>query len=193
MANQQTVQSSRNPIASDVARYLLEKKGTLTGFQLQKLLYYCQAWSLVVEDKPLFMEEIRAYKHGPTVPSVSMQHQGKYYVHPSDIVGDSSMLSEADTAFIDTILLAYESLTGDQLEQLTHEEDPWLSSYNQCTSVDSSAVITKDSMRAYYSQLLTDSDEVQRRHHVPRFNHPKNIFVSASDFDWLKNYLDQEA
>ena len=53
MDNTQTIQPKK-PSASDVARYLLEKKGTLTVYQLQKLLYYCKAWSLVVDDRPLF-------------------------------------------------------------------------------------------------------------------------------------------
>lgn len=178
--------------ASDVAKYLLEKKGTLTGFQLQKLLYYCQAWSLAVDGKPLFVEEIKAYEHGPAVSDVSMQHRGKYHVHSSDIAGNSSALSESNKAFVDAVLRAYEDLSGDQLERLTHEEEPWRVSYNQRTSLYSSAVISKDLMRTYYSQLLTESDDVQRLHHVPYFDHPKNLFVSPNDFGWLESYLGQE-
>lgn len=178
--------------ASDVAKYLLEKKGTLTGFQLQKLLYYCQAWSLVVEGKPLFSDEIRAYEHGPVIPSVSMQHKGQVRVHPSDIAGDSLLLSEADAAFIDTVLNAYDGLTGDQLECLTHCEEPWLRCYNQRTSPSSSAVISHEAMREYYARLLIESDEEQQKHHVPHFDHPKRLYVSASDYAWLQDYLSDE-
>ena len=108
--------------------------------------FYCQAWSLVVNDKPLFPEEIRAYEHGPAVPSVSMQHQHQYYVHPSDIMGDSSMLSESDMAFVDVVLAAYDGMNGQQLENLTHSEDPWRSCFNQLTGINSSAVISHDDM-----------------------------------------------
>ena len=31
----------------DVAKYILEKEGKLSTMKLQKLCYYCQAWSLV--------------------------------------------------------------------------------------------------------------------------------------------------
>lgn len=191
MDNTQTIQLKK-PSASDVARYLLERKGTLTGYQLQKLLYYCQAWSLVVDDRPLFPEEVRAYEHGPAVPSVSMQHQHQYYVHPSDISGDSSMLSESDMAFIDVVLAAYDGMNGRQLENLTHSEDPWRSCFNQLTGINSSAVIPHELMRSYYARLLTSSDEEQRRHHVPNFNHPKKLYVTSSDYDWLLGYLDEE-
>ena len=191
MESPRTAQANR-PTASDIARYLLEKKGTLTGWQLQKLLYYCQAWSLVVENKPLFPEDIKAYEHGPAVPSVSMQHQSKYYVHPSDIIGDSSMLSESDTAFVDAVLAAYDGMTGEQLEALTHNEQPWRDCYNRLTSVSASAVISHDSMRAYYARLLASADDVQQRHHVPNFSHPRNLYVTSSDYDWLLEYLGTE-
>ena len=189
MESLQTTQVNKSS-ASDVAKYLLEKKGTLTGYQLQKLLYYCQAWSLVIENKPIFPEDIRAYEHGPTVPSVSMQHQHQFRVHPSDIAGDASVLSDLDTAFIDAVLAAYDGMTGDQLEALTHSEKPWSECYNRSTGTSSSAIISHDSMRVYYAQLLVSSDDVQRRHHVPSFNHPRNLYVTSSDYDWLLGYLE---
>jgi uncharacterized phage-associated protein len=191
MDNQKTIQSYQ-PTASDVAKYLLEKKGTLTGFQLQKLLYYCQAWSLTVEDKPLFAEDIRAFENGPDITSVSMQHQGRYYVHASNITGDSDKLSASERVFIDEVLDAYGKLTGDQLVELTHQEGPWRQAFNGHTSMSASAVISKDSMRAYYARLLTSSNEHQKRHHVPEFDLPKRMYVTSRDYDWLLSYLDEE-
>lgn len=34
-------------IIFDTARYILEKEGQMSTMKLQKLCYYCQAWSLV--------------------------------------------------------------------------------------------------------------------------------------------------
>lgn len=53
--------------AIDVASYILNEKGRLSGYQLQKLLYYCRAWCLVTQDRPLFEESVRAWEHGPVV------------------------------------------------------------------------------------------------------------------------------
>lgn len=186
-------QADMQATASDVARYLLEKRGTLTGYQLQKLLYYCQAWMLAVEGRPLFADEVKAYDHGPAVPSVSMQHQGLRIVHASDIRGKSSMVVDHERAFIDCVTSAYEGMSGDQLEQLTHEEDTWRNSYNSHTGVNSSAEISQDEMKAYYAKLLASSDEVQRHHHVPRFDAPKKLYVSSGDYEWLMDYLGEEA
>lgn len=182
----------RKASAADVARYLLEKKGTLTGFQLQKLLYYCQAWSLVIDREPLFSDEIKAYEHGPAVPNVSMQHKRMRYVHPYDIDGDASAVSEANAALIDAVLAAYDNMTGEELEALSHDESPWICCYNMSTGVNSSATITHDSMVSYYSKLLASTDETRRRHHVPEFDHPSNIYVVPSDYDWLQSYLGAE-
>ena len=49
----------------DVAKYILEKLGTLSTMKLQKLCYYCQAWSLVWDDTPLFDEKFEAWANGP--------------------------------------------------------------------------------------------------------------------------------
>lgn len=42
----------------DVASYILNEQGRLSVRRLQRLLYYCQAWCLVTQDRPLFLEHI---------------------------------------------------------------------------------------------------------------------------------------
>lgn len=44
--------------------------GRVSNSVLQKLLYFSQAWSLVIDGRPLFEEELKAWKYGPVVPSV---------------------------------------------------------------------------------------------------------------------------
>ena len=46
----------------DVAAYILKKQGPMTAMKLQKLVYYCQAWSLVWQSKPLFPNDIEAWQ-----------------------------------------------------------------------------------------------------------------------------------
>ena len=45
----------------DVAAYILDKRGKMSTWKLQKLCYYAQAWSLVWDEEPLFEENI---EHG---------------------------------------------------------------------------------------------------------------------------------
>lgn len=190
MSNQQSSEIIL-PRVADVAKYMLIKKGSLTGFELEKLLYYCQAWSLAIDRKPLFREEIHAYENGPVVKAVSMQHMGRRTVLPSSINGDVNALSDTDVALIDAVLEAYEGMTGDQLAQLSHEEEPWQVSFNGLNG-NAAAVIPSELIQSYYVHLLTASAADQQYHHVPRFDHPKNIYINQSDFDWLVSYLDEE-
>jgi uncharacterized phage-associated protein len=36
--------------AQDVAQFILERRGEMTAWKLQKLVYYSQAWSLVWDE-----------------------------------------------------------------------------------------------------------------------------------------------
>ncbi len=64
----------------DVSAYILQKKGAVTTWKLQKLVYYCQAWSLVWDDQPFFTEEIQAWINGPVCPALYEKHKGSYHV-----------------------------------------------------------------------------------------------------------------
>jgi hypothetical protein len=55
----------------DVAAYILEKKGEMSAWRLQKLVYYSQAWSLVWDERPLFDEPIQAWANGPVCLALS--------------------------------------------------------------------------------------------------------------------------
>lgn len=59
----------------DVAKYILEVKGTMSTMKLQKLCYYAQAWSLVWDDKPLFGEEFEAWANGPVCRELFLKTQ----------------------------------------------------------------------------------------------------------------------
>lgn len=42
----------------------------MTTMKLEKLTYYCQAWSLAWDDVPLFDEEFEAWANGPVCPQL---------------------------------------------------------------------------------------------------------------------------
>ena len=174
--------------AIDVAAYILNERGRLSGFQLQKLLFYCQAWCLVTQDRPLFTEEIRAWEHGLVVYEVARAHRGRRTVVITDIDGDPFALSAEDQIVIDAVLESYGSMTGDELAELTHSEDPWRDAFNGETGLASS-IISLDSILAYYSSLISGDSEVARQHHVPNFPVAPHMVVSEDDFAWISSVL----
>lgn len=138
----------------DVAKYILEKMGPLSTMKLQKLCYYCQAWSLVWDDKPLFDEEFHAWANGPVCKELFFHTQGKFSVSASDQPGDINAISENQKESIDIVLDYYGPHNAQWLSQLTHMEAPW----NQAregipNGVGSDNIITKESMAMYYGGL----------------------------------------
>ena len=148
--------------ASDVAAYVLQKQGRMSAWKLQKLLYYCQAWSLVWDSKPLFREKIKAWDNGPVVPQVYHEHRGKYTVLLGDVGGKPDGFSDDEIETMDMVLLYYGNKPGWWLSDLSHAEDPWKEARfmgERCD--DNSPEITHESMRSYYESVLDCSDATE--------------------------------
>lgn len=113
-----------NVTAHDVAKYIMEKRGPMTAMKLQKLLYYCQAWSLVWDEAPLYGERIEAWANGPIVPEIYREHRGMFEL-TNWPKGDPQKLSTAQKQTIDSVLKYYGDQTAQWLSELTHQEEPW--------------------------------------------------------------------
>jgi uncharacterized phage-associated protein len=109
----------------DVAAYIVEKFGVISAMKLQKLVYYCQAWSLVWEDRPLFAEKIEAWANGPVVPALYNYHRGQFQVSKL-AEGDARALGTDDRSTVDSVLAYYGDKSSQWLSDLTHSEDPWI-------------------------------------------------------------------
>lgn len=120
----------------DVTDYIIVKLDEasvgLNILKLQKLLYYVQAWRLALKDEPLFVGKFQAWVHGPVNRQVYdrfVDSHGMYdMLTARDIRADFdlSKINQDFRAHIDEILDAYASFSGPQLEQMTHEEPPWI-------------------------------------------------------------------
>ena len=138
--------------AKDVAAYILEKMGPMTTMKLQKLLYYCQAWSLVWDEKPLFHEEIEAWANGPVVREVFNEHRNMFTLDRES--GHPSKLSSVQIETVDNVLSYYGDKSSHWLSDLTHMEDPWKNARAGLAPGErSNRVISHASMMEYYSSL----------------------------------------
>jgi uncharacterized phage-associated protein len=93
----------------------------LTNLRLQKLLYYAQAWSLVIRESELFSEEICAWRHGPVVPEVNQTGDAV----PPESFADAPDLEAEEVAFVKSVWEAYNQYSALKLSRMTHEEMPW--------------------------------------------------------------------
>lgn len=129
--------------------------GEVTNLKLQKLLYYSQAWYLATVNEELFGERIEAWIHGPVVPSVFGSFKAfRWKVLP--VPAEEPDIEEGNGPFtirqhVAQIFDAYGHLSGSQLEDLTHREDPWKNARGGIPcDAPSNAIISHESMRVYY-------------------------------------------
>jgi uncharacterized phage-associated protein len=145
----------------DVAQYILEQRGSMTTWKLQKLVYYCQAWSLVWDDEPLFADDIEAWADGPVVRRLYDIHAGNFSI--SKIRGgDSSRLNETQRETIDAVLEAYGDKTPAWLRALAHSEAPWRDTRQRAGLSEGergNAVIPLDAMAEFYGGLSGQGQE----------------------------------
>lgn len=138
----------------DVAKYILERKGTMSTMKLQKLCYYAQAWSLVWDDVPLFSEDFEAWANGPVCRELFNKTKGKFSVSPEEETGGEGNLTDNEKDTIDQVLEHYGEQNAQWLSQLTHMENPWNEArVGVPAGVGCERVITKESMAIYYGGL----------------------------------------
>lgn len=141
--------------AFDVARYILNKRGSMSAMKLQKLVYYSQAWSLAWDDAPLFGNVIEAWANGPVVRDLYDAHRGKYQVEAAlfDELPKTELTPE-QVETIDVVLEAYGNKSPQWLSDQTHAEAPWKQARQGLSDGErGNNEISLESMAEYYSSL----------------------------------------
>ncbi len=152
---------------NDVCDFIIVKvagdeAAPLNLLKLQKLVYYAQAWHLAIHDKPLFEGRFQAWVHGPLNRALfdRFAAQKTLYsaVDTSDIQADFDMnrVPVESQRFLDTVLDEYAGLTGSQLEEMTHNEQPWIEArQGYRPSQRCEKEISQETMRRFYRQRMT--------------------------------------
>ena len=137
----------------DVAQYILCHQGKMTTMKLQKLVYYCQAWALVWDAKPLFSEQIQAWASGPVVPDLYNVHRGKFEID-SLSVGNQGKFKKYERETIDSVLSFYGGKQAQWLTDVSHLENPWKQARKgKKPGENSTREINHAAMVEYYSSL----------------------------------------
>ena len=150
--------------ALDVSRYIcdfqtMDASLNISHLKLQKLVFYCQAFHLAINDKPLFSEDVKAWALGPVVEEV--YHEYKLYgnsIIPSTETPEDDIetnLSGDEIATVSAVLSAYGHLSATALVEKTHRETPWKEAFKKGRGT----IIEQDVMRSYYKEFLTDEEE----------------------------------
>jgi len=139
----------------DVAKYILKSQGEMTTMKLQKLTYYCQAWSLAWDGMPLFDEEFQAWANGPVCFELFTEHKGMFVVNINLFRNlPDYVFTETQIETMDSVLSYYGDKPPQWLIELTHKENPWKQARADVPAGEhSSNIISKESMQEYYGGL----------------------------------------
>lgn len=143
--------------AQVVAAELRRRLPGLPTKKLHKLLYYCQGHHAAAFDEELFTESVSAWDMGPVVGQLWKAESAA--VSANEPVRVAS-LTEAQLNTIGYVVSRYGSLSGRDLEILSHNEAPWHDA-NLRRRAGASVRIPVAAMRDYFrSSADDDGDEV---------------------------------
>ncbi len=139
-----------------VIAYIFEKLEEVTPLMLQKLLYFIQGIYSALYGRPIFMEDCRAWIHGPVYPEVyDLFRDFKY--NPIDdarfalLEGTADALTDEERKVIDLVVNTFGMYGGKILERITHNEDPWKEARKGYgDSIPSSELLPKERIMRYY-------------------------------------------
>lgn len=167
----------------DVANYfliLLDKEAgdVITQLKLHKLLYFAQGFSLSILNKPLFKEEIEAWKHGPVVRELRKTFGDlKDGNIPTPGEMDFEIYSQQDKELIYKVHSVYGEHSASYLRNLTHKHVIWEKAYNNIED----NIITKDAIKRYFLSIYKD------RFSIHLSEEDKLAIINAED-EWWMNY-----
>jgi len=129
---------------------------------LEKLVYYAQAFHLVLKDEPLFPDEIEAWKWGPVVPSVYK----KYATYGADSIvlpmdGSLAAIGNGIETFLIQVIGFFCRHTAVNLSRATHLEAPWI----EAIQSDDTG-IRQSTLKAYYRSLMNEGEQALSRHEL---------------------------
>lgn len=141
----------------DVAKYFLSQNDeNMTHKKLQKLCYYAYSWHLALRKRPLFKEGFQAWVHGPVSPTLYSEY--KTYGWTPIPAETSPDFSEGEREILEEIYRTYGQFNGDELESLTHSEEPWIEARGNLAPYEPSQNdLDVNTIREYYSKLYEQS------------------------------------
>lgn len=143
-----------------IAEFFLSKK-ELTPKKLQKLVYYSYAWFIALNnddidhiDNSLFSEKPEAWVHGPVFPSLYNAYK-EYGWHEIPQKEEKVVFENDDVQnLLETIWEQFGKYSADELEAMTHNEDPWKKARQNISPISASNNKIDDQVIfCYYNDL----------------------------------------
>lgn len=145
---------------TDVADWFLLHEN-MSNKKIQKLCYYAEAWSLALLNQHIANNsEFEAWVHGPVNRTLYDRFKG-YGWHELKITNPEIVKERLEGLFtkeqlevLEAVWDTYGEYGADQLEALTHTEQPWLEQRTDLGQFESSSrTISCETMRNFYKSI----------------------------------------
>lgn len=152
-----------------IANFILDecdaKDLGVTNLALQKLVYFCHAWSLVKLHRPLLKHQFEAWQYGPVLqylyrdfkvfdrqPITIRAKKLNPLNGKSEVVGYA--LDEQTSELLKRVISYYGELSAGALVDLSHEEGgPWDAVWRHEGAINPGMKIDDELIRGYYSKV----------------------------------------
>lgn len=147
---------------TDVADWFLLKQ-SMSNKKIQKLCYYAQAWCLAKLGYPIAKDaQFQAWVHGPVSMVLYKRFKGfgwrelKIVDEDIDMVKErlSKVFNAEQQDILESVWETYGEYGADELEALTHQEQPWLEQRKGLSKFENcNKVISEETMKNYYRSI----------------------------------------
>ncbi|MBK3698576.1 Panacea domain-containing protein [Listeria monocytogenes] len=126
---------------------------SMTPKKLQKMLYYAYAWTLTLtNDKDndltnkLFEEQFEAWVHGPVIPEIYRMYSVYGYNNIPKIDNEIDIGNKDIENILNQVMTVYGKYDGNELESITHQEEPWISARSGYGPLDTCNEVIDDTI-----------------------------------------------
>lgn len=135
--------------ALTIAKWIINKIHP-EPLKLQKLLYLAQGYSYAFYDRPLFHDELEGWVHGPVVREVYNNFRS-YQYNCIDINFEIGDLDDEAKDVLNYVIDNFSKYDAKYLEDLSHEQEPWILSRNGLDPDErSDKIMSKESIANYF-------------------------------------------
>ena len=142
------------------------QKEKMSHKKIQKLCFYAQAFSLVINNEDIVPGiEFEAWVHGPVnhqIYQICKKFGWRDICITPNLINESrneiySVFSPKQLELLEQVWSAFGRFSADQLETMTHNEDPWLLARGDATPFEaSSAKLNNEIIKKYYSKYYVE-------------------------------------
>lgn len=130
-----------------------EAASDITPMKLQKLLYYCQGYSLGLTGRPLFHDDIEAWQYGPVVRIVYKEYQKyKGACLPLDLVKSPPSVDEYVAGVAAMVMRDKGGYSAVALSKATHREPAWREAWEK----EMNCALSLETITDYFSGILNE-------------------------------------